>query len=102
MPDKYLPGERDSDQDDWEGVTDQERELHRLQFPGLTLAENLDSLTIEELDQMSLAYTMLAQYARDKASAIKIRAMGHIDTAQQYERDLDDTYGRIPKWARSW
>jgi hypothetical protein len=63
---------------------------------------NLDGLSIDpqELREAAGVFTNLAEYARNKASAMENRLNGNIERALYYESLCDGIYRRLPRWAR--
>lgn len=62
--------------------------------------QNLDTMTTDELDKLSLAFHVLSEYADRKSCAIKSRKEGYVDEALTYESKCKYYYRHLPKWAQ--
>jgi hypothetical protein len=63
---------------------------------------NLDGYSTDPADLHALGRVLhdLAWYATIKASAMRTRAMGRVDLADDAEKIADGIYQRLPDWAR--
>jgi hypothetical protein len=53
-----------------------------------------------DLDTLSKVYGLLAAYAHAKATAMRHRLAGDTDAANATEASAENTYKRLPEWAK--
>jgi hypothetical protein len=65
-------------------------------------APNLDCLTDSpaDMERAATALALMAEYARHKALAMRMRLNGNMGPARNAERLADLAYGSLPEWAR--
>lgn len=61
---------------------------------------NLDGLSPEELRKVASVLTNLRYYSLKKAEAMEARLAGNIKLASINEGFCDDTYNKLPEWAK--
>jgi hypothetical protein len=63
---------------------------------------NLDDLSTDPRDYAAMERTLdkLSLYCEHKRRSMELRLQGDVDAALAYERLMERTYQRLPKWAR--
>jgi hypothetical protein len=68
-----------------------------------TLDINLDAINDEkELKEIGKTYLLLAQYAQNKATAVRLRKEGNITVALAMEETCNNIYKLIPDNYKQW
>jgi len=61
---------------------------------------NLDCQYIEDLHTLERVYSLLAMYARRRASSMKNRVEGRLREAQSDDHFCEVVYKQLPEWAK--